>query len=364
MAESVMARQAIVKPEWHYEIGTLLKPFLDLYDRTRDQRYLDYVRANVEAYVQPDGSIRTYRKTEYNIDQVNSGKLVVALFERTREPRYRIAAETLRAQMRTHPRTAEGGFWHKQIYPEQMWLDGLYMGAAFLAQYARAFDEPALFDDVARQSLLMAARTRDPKTGLHYHAYDATRRMYWADSLTGHSPHFWGRAMGWYLMALVDQLDYLPRNHPDRAAVVRVFRRAAEAVAKVQDPPSGLWYQVLDQGNRARNYLEASASSMFVYALMKGARMGYLDASYRDVARRGYRGLLDRLVTVDENGLVNLNQICLVAGLGGAQRRDGSYRYYVSEPAGANDPKGVGPFIMASLEIERAAAPLRPRARR
>jgi unsaturated rhamnogalacturonyl hydrolase len=239
-----------------------------------------------------------------------------------------------------------------------MWLDGLYMGQPFYAQYARTFGEPAAFDDVARQFLLVARHTRDPRTGLMYHAWDAARAQPWADSLAGTSPNFWGRAMGWYAVAVVETLDHFPADHPDREAIVKTLRDAAEALARVQDPLTGLWWDVLDEPNRAGNYLEASASSMFAYALAKGARLGYLDAGYRRLAERAFDGLLTNLVRENPDGTVSLVNVVQVSGLGGNARRDGSARdgtfgYYVSEPVVSDDYKGLGPFVLAALELGR-----------
>jgi unsaturated rhamnogalacturonyl hydrolase len=264
----------------------------------------------------------------------------------------------LREQLRKQPRNAEGGFWHKKIYPQQMWLDGLYMGEPFYAQYARTFNEPAAFDDVANQFLLAARHTRDPGTGLMYHAWDAARAQPWADTATGLSPNFWGRAMGWYVVGLVETLDYFPANHPQRPAMIQALRAAAEAIARVQDPVTGLWWDVMDQPNRAGNYLEASASSMFAYALARAARLGYVDARYRTVAERGFGGLLSNLVRENPDGTASLINVVQVSGLGGSRRSDGSYRdgsyaYYVSEPVVTDDYKGVGPFILAALELGR-----------
>jgi unsaturated rhamnogalacturonyl hydrolase len=351
MAESVMRRHPVVHEKWDYTAGLVLLAIDRVGGQTKDPKYAAYVRGNVDRFVQPDGTIRTYVTDEYNLDQINEGRLLFPLYERTRDERYRKAAQLLRRQLQAQPRTSEGGFWHKQIYPSQMWLDGLYMAEPFYAQYAHTFGEPAAFDDVTRQFLLAARHTRDAKTGLLYHAWDETRSQPWADRNSGVSPNFWGRAVGWYAMAAVDVLDWLPRDHRDRAALIRTLADLADAVAKVQDPVTGLWYQVLDQPGRAKNYLEASASSMFVYALAKGARLGYLDARYRDVAQRGFRGLVANLIEVDAAGLVTLNGVCQVAGLGGKQQRDGSYEYYVSEPVVANDFKGVGAFILAALEL-------------
>lgn len=350
-AESVMTRSPVLYNRWHYELGVMLKAFEMLYERTGDERYWNYLKENMDPFIGPDGSIATYDMTDFNLDQINAGKVLFSLFQTTGEDRFRSAIDTLRTQLRLHPRTSEGGFWHKQIYPYQLWLDGVYMAGPFLVEYGVTFDDPGAIDEVVHEILLVARYMRDPATGLFYHGWDEKREQVWADSVTGLSSHFWGRGMGWYAMALVDVLEILPQSHPDRGQIIRILQNLAEAAANVQDPVTGTWYQVLDKPTYEGNYLEASGSSMFVYALAKGARLGYLDARYRDVARRGFNGILEEFVTI-EDGLVNLNQICSVAGLGGKNQRDGSFAYYISEPVSSNDPKGVGPFIMASLELE------------
>jgi unsaturated rhamnogalacturonyl hydrolase len=352
MANTMMQRNPLLSRRWHYEPGVALLALKQVWLKTGKQEVFDYVKRNIDEFVRPDGSIRTYRPEEYNLDQINEGKLLFFLHETTGDERYMKAAFLLREQLRTHPRTSEGGFWHKQIYPHQMWLDGIYMASPFYAEFARRFGEPEGLDDVARQITLIEAHTRDAKTGLLYHAWDASRSQRWADPTTGCSPNFWGRAMGWVAMALPDVLDHIPEDHPQRGRLITIFRRTADAFARIQDPASGVWYQVLDQGDRQGNYLESSASCMFVYAIAKGVRYGYLGKEYLAVARKGYEGILAEFVTVDEQGLANLGGICAVAGLGGTPYRDGSYEYYVSEKAIANEYKGVGPFIMASVELE------------
>jgi len=353
VSDAVMQRNPQVFRRWDYVGGLMLLAIHEVYRRTGDERYFEYVKDNTDRWVQPDGSIETYRMEEFNIDHVNHGKVLFPLYERTGEERYRRAIELLREQMRRHPRTSEGGFWHKQIYPYQLWLDGVYMAAPFLAQYAVEFGEPELLDEVAHQVLLIARRTRDPRTGLFYHAWDETRSMGWADPQTGLSENFWGRAMGWYAMAIVDVLDFLPENHPDRPEIIRIFRDMSEALTRVQDPVTGMWYQVLDKPNREPNYLETSASSMIAYAFAKGARMGYLPEEYRQIAQRAYQGIVDEHVRTDDDGMLSIHGIVSVAGLGGPRERDGSFEYYMSEPVVKNDFKGVGPFVMASLELSR-----------
>ena len=356
MASSVMQRSPLLSRRWHYEPGVALLALKQVWLKTGEQATYDYIKRNIDELIGPDGSIRTYRLEEYNLDQINEGKLLFFLHETTGDERYRKAAFLLREQLRTHPRTEEGGFWHKQIYPYQMWLDGIYMASPFYAEFASRFDEPEGFDDVAHQIIAIEEHTRDPETGLLYHAWDESRSQQWADPLTGCSPHFWGRALGWYAMAIVDVLDYLPEDHARRAQIISIFQATMNAVARVQDSISGVWYQVLDQGDRPGNYLESSASCMFVYAIAKGVRNGYLGEEHVPVARKGYGGILAQFVTEDERGLVNLDGICAVAGLGGKPYRDGSFEYYIGEPVIANEYKGVGPFIMASIEMEEVAA--------
>jgi unsaturated rhamnogalacturonyl hydrolase len=277
-------------------------------------------------------------------------------YERTDAECYRQAIELLRGQLRTHPRNQANGFWHKQIYPYQMWLDGIYMAGPFLAEYAFRFNEPETFNDVIHQILLIEEHTRDPKTGLLYHAWDESKQQRWCDPETGLSNYFWGRAVGWFVMALVDVLDYLPRDHAGRSDLIAALDRSAVAIVKVQDEATGLWYQILDLPKRHGNYLEASASAMFVYAFTKAVSKGYLAQDYLLSARRGYHGLLQNLIKVDARGYLTLDNVCGTAGLGGEPYRDGSFEYYVAEKIIPNDPKGVGPFILAALEMERAGA--------
>ncbi len=354
MANAMIRRHPPEQTRWHYEHGLLLMAIRRVGQASGDPSYGRFVRAAIDPFVGPDGTIRTYRIEEYNLDQINPGKLLFDLYRETGDARYRRALALLREQLRGHPRTNSGGLWHKQIYPFQMWLDGIYMASPFYAEYGRTFGEPEAFDDVAHQIELIEARTRDPRTGLLYHAWDESRLQRWADPETGCSPHFWGRAVGWYAMALVDTLDLFPADHPRRPAIQAILGRLAEAVVRVQDPASGLWFQVLDQGERPGNYLEASAACMLVYGLARGVRQGYLPARFAAPTRAAYAGILRELIGVDAQGQVSLERVCAVAGLGGSPYRDGSFDYYVGEAVCANDYKGVGPFILASLELEQA----------
>jgi unsaturated rhamnogalacturonyl hydrolase len=354
MVESTLQRYTLDDALWHYEHGLQVLAIQKVGEATGEARYLRFVSDWIDHFVQANGRIRTYRVDEFNLDQINAGKLLFGALERTGEARYRKALDTLRKQLRTQPRTNSNGFWHKKIYPYQMWLDGIYMAGPFLAEYARRFDEPTTFDEVAHQIFLIEAHTRDEKTGLLFHAWDESKAQRWADLATGRSPHFWGRAIGWYVMAIVDVLDHFPREQAQRPNLIAILNRTAAALVKVQDETSGLWNQILDLPDRAGNYLEASASAMFVYAFAKGVREGYLAQDYLIPARRGYHGLLQNMIKVDSQGLLTLEGTCGGAGLGGEPYRDGSFEYYVSEKIIPNDPKGVGSFILAALEMENA----------
>ena len=354
MVESTLRRYTLNDALWHYEHGLQVMAIQKAGEVTGQSRYLRFVSNWIDRFVRPDGGISTYRVDEYNLDQINPGKLLFGALERAVDKRYREALDLLLEQLRTQPRNKSNGFWHKKIYPHQMWLDGIYMAGPFLAEYAHRFDEPLLFDEVIHQIKLIDKHTRDEQTGLLYHAWDESKEQRWADPITGLSPHFWGRAIGWFVMAIVDVLDHLPQDQAHRQDLIVILRRTAEALVKVQDEATGLWYQILDLPARTGNYLEASASAMFVYAFAKGAHNGYLPQDYLSAARRGYHGLLQNLIKVDSQGLLTLEGVCSVAGLGGEPYRDGSFEYYVNEEITTNDPKGVGPFILAALEMEGA----------
>jgi unsaturated rhamnogalacturonyl hydrolase len=339
-------------PSWNYTQGLIAQSMLQVWQATQNQTYFNYAKLYADLMIDSVGAIPEYKLEDYNIDRVNSGKFLFTLYEKTKDERYKNAIIFMRGQLTTHPRTSEGGFWHKLRYPHQMWLDGLYMGAPFYAQYAVVFNEPAIFDDVVNQFVTVHKHTYNPEVGLNYHGWDESKEQKWANQETGCSPNFWGRAEGWYAMALVDVLDFIPQEHPSRAQLISILNQVAAGIKKHQDEKTGLWYQVLDQCGREGNYLEATASSMFTYALLKAVRYGYIDPSYKQVAVKGYEGILENLVKENEDGTISLTRCCAVAGLGGNPYRDGTYEYYVKEPVRDNDPKGVGPFVMASLEYE------------
>ena len=351
--DGIMQVEGKTDTAWTYEQGLMLEAFRQMGRFTGEQRYDAFIRKNLRHYVGEDGSIRSYRLEDYNLDMIAGGRALLHLLEMTKQDKYRIAADLLRSQLKSQPRTHEGGFWHKKIYPYQMWLDGLFMAQPFAAWYISLSESPEAFDDIANQFVWVARHTYDEASGLFYHAWDESRTQRWADPATGRSPNFWGRAIGWYAMGLADVLDYFPRNHPRRPELVGILKRLAEGIIRYQDPASGLWYQVVDQAARPGNYREASASAMLVYSFAKGVNQGYLDSSYLSHAEKGFRGILDSLVTVDEVGLVTLRETCRGAGLGGQPYRDGSFEYYVSEPRRLNDMKGYGAFLRAAIELER-----------
>jgi unsaturated rhamnogalacturonyl hydrolase len=339
-------------PKWDYVHGLVLHSFGELYKKNPDPRYAAYAKGYTDILIQNDGSIKTYELEKYNIDMIVAGRLLFNLYETTKENRYLIAMQTLKKQLEEQPRTNSGGFWHKKIYPNQMWLDGLYMGEPFYTQYTVTFENGKNLDDIAKQFEQIQLHATDPKTGLLYHGWDESKEMPWANKTTGNSPNFWSRALGWYAMALVDVLDYFPKDHPKQKKLVGYLNNVAASLAKYQDK-SGLWYQVTDKGGKEGNYLESSGSSMFAYAFAKGANKGYLPANYKKLANKAFDGLTKQLIKVDADGTITLTQACAVAGLGGNPYRDGSYEYYVNERKKDNDPKATGPFILAALELNR-----------
>jgi unsaturated rhamnogalacturonyl hydrolase len=357
MAESVMQRHPNRYGSWDYVTGTVLRGFEELWEDTGDERYYNYIKNTVDYVVNENGTIDGYNVYSYNIDEINEGRMVLFMYKNTGLDKYKTAAELLRSQLENHPRTSEGGFWHKQVYPHQMWLDGLYMGSPFYAEYGLILDEPEAFDDVSLQLRLMEKHGRDSITGLLYHGWDESREQAWSDPITGQSPNFWGRGIGWYAMALVDVLDFLPYDHADRDSIIGIVNRLAEAMFDFQDD-SGLWWQVVDKGDSTDNYLESSVSTMMVYSMTKAVRMGYIDEAYLSNILKAYEGILTQFITFNPDSTINLIQTCRTAGLGGSPYRDGSYDYYVNQTSiSTNDGKAVGPFITASIEIERISKP-------
>lgn len=338
--------------KWNYCHGLVLQSIMDVHDRYGDEKFYNYALAYADTMVQNDGSILTYKVQDYTFDRLNSGKILFRIYEREKEEKYKKAMDMLRTQFDGHPRNDDGSYWHKKTYPNQVWLDGVYMSLPYYAEYAFRNNDVAVYQDIVSQFSKVAKHTYDVKNDVYRHACDVSKKQKWADPITGQSQHCWGRAMGWFAMACVDVLDYMPKHEPGRGEIVAILNKLARQMKNRQDSRTGVWYQVIDRSGDKGNYLEATCSTMFVYTLLKAIRKGYIDPSYMDVAEKGYRGILREFIIVDDNGVVSIEKCCAVAGLGGKNNRSGDYQYYLNEPIRANDPKAVGPFILASLEWE------------
>ncbi len=340
--------------KWNYIDGCMITGILELYEITGEARFLDFADRFLSGFVEEDGHIRTYDPEEYSLDNVNPGKNLFPLYDLTGKEKYRKATERVRSQLSTMPRTPEGNFWHKLIYPNQVWLDGIYMALPFYMEYEKRFDAQKDCPDICRQIANVETRMRDPKTGLYYHGYDASRKMYWADPDSGCSPNFWLRAEGWFILGLVDVLEImtdLPMQ-AESAHLQHMLLDLAKALSKYQDP-SGLWYQLIALPELEGNYLETSGTALISAALLKAVRLGFLPESFRAVGEKAFYGIVDHRLTKNADGTPCVTGICLVAGLGGEQHRDGSVAYYLSEPVVQNDAKGVGPLLLAYTEMLR-----------
>jgi unsaturated rhamnogalacturonyl hydrolase len=314
-----------------------------------------YIKAAVDKYVMDDGSIKSFHADAHSLDEIEMGRSVLLVYRVTQQEKYYKAAKYITEQLALQPRTASGGYWHKQIYPNQMWLDGAYMAEPFRAEYAVTFQQPEDFNDIAKQLLLMDQHMRVAKTGLLRHGWDESKQMKWADTKTGLSPEAWGRAMGWYAMAMVDVLDWFPVDHPQRPELIRALNRTAKAAVAYQDKKTGLWWQVLDKGSEKGNFTESSASAMFVYALAKGVRMRYLPQTDEAAARRGWKGLEETFIKTGADGATSLEGTVKVGGLGGSPYRSGTFDYYIGEKTRTNDAKGVGAVLLAGSEMAQSA---------
>lgn len=364
MAESEMIRIPVPtnldsnkgRLKWNYTHGLELLAFMDLYEASGDERFWNYTARYADTIISPQAEIYTYKKTNYNIDHICPGRILFRMYDKTGEAKYKMALDTLFSQLQTHPRTSDGGFWHKKVYPYQMWLDGLYMGqpfyAEYISRYVDASKKQALYEDVVHQFVTVGKHTYDSATGLYRHGWDETRSMFWADKETGQSAHSWGRGLGWYVMGLVDALDYIPQQE-QRQVLIDILKDIYEVLPKYADPQSGMWYQVLEYPEREDNYQESTASVMFVYGLLKGVKTGIFDDSYRETALEWYEKFVDRFVKENPDGTISITDCCAGAGLGGSQNRSGKYDYYIYETIIIeNDCKAVGPFIQASLIYE------------
>ena len=340
---------------WNYIDGCMLTALMEMGRITGQERYLEFVERCIDHFVGEDGAIRTFNPEACNLDDINEGRVLFALYERAGKQQYRLAAEKLAKQLEGHPRTAEGNFWHKAIYPHQVWLDGIYMAQPFRALYARSFGGGD-YSDIVKQIATVHDRMRDPQKGLYYHGYDASRKAFWADQESGCSKNFWLRSLGWFAVALADLLDILPEGQ-DRDKLAAIFSDLMASMDRYADAQTGLYWQVPDQGDREGNYLETSGSAMMAYAMLKGARLGFLPKEYAAKGKKTFDGIAEKYLTFTDEG-IGLGGICLVAGLGPEtnRRRDGSYEYYISEPVVENDAKGVAPFVLAYTEIKQLGA--------
>jgi unsaturated rhamnogalacturonyl hydrolase len=341
------------KLKWNYCQGVIGKSFLDLYDRYQLDECRNYVMRYADTMIFENGQIYGYKADEYSLDRLYNGNILFRIYQYKKNEKYRLALDLLRSQLNSQPRNSERGFWHQQIYPNQMWLDDLYMQAPFYAQYSKLTNDSLAFEDIAQQFLLIRKHLYDSKTGLYRHGWDESKQQMWCDSETGQSPVIWSQGVGWYAMALVDALEYFPTDHPRRHDLIAILHDLATAIKNVQEPLTGLWYQLPDQPKHDGNYFEATGSCMFVYALLKGVRLGYLDQAFFVDAKKGYNGIISQFIKTNHDGTISIIDGCIGAGLGGKPYRDGSYNYYISEPKRENDPKAVGVFIMASLEFEK-----------
>ncbi|OJV90804.1 MAG: glycosyl hydrolase family 88 [Bacteroidia bacterium 44-10] len=361
MADSEMQRNPeswmidfVKTPKWNYTQGLELQAILQVWEKTGEEKYFHYADNYADTMINDDGTIKTYNLEQYTIDHINPGKILFPVYKETRNPKYLKAIQLLRSQMETHPRISNGGFWHKKIYPHQVWLDGLYMACPFLAEYGQTFDEPTLFDEVALQLTTAWEDLIDEESGLLYHGWDESREQRWSDPVTGKSPHFWSRSIGWYMMALVDVLDFMPENHPRRNDIIDKLNKISVTIDQYHDPESSMWYQVTDLPNRKGNYLESSGSIMFIYTWVKGAQKGYLPQEFAEKGANAYEQFLRQFIRENGDGTISVTNVCSVAGLGGEKvYRDGSFEYYISEPIRDDDPKAVGPFIMTSILLDK-----------
>jgi len=339
-------------PKWDYKIGMILTAYEKLYHQTKNQKYFDYIKGYADTFVNETGAIKNFDPTNHSLDNINAGKILFGVYDKTKEEKYLTALKTLRKNFDDYPRTPSGGFWHKKIYPNQMWLDGLYMGEPFYARYNSAFEGGEKLNDVALQFELLHDHAFDKKTNLYFHAWDESKQMPWANKITGTAPNIWLRALGWYGMALVDVLDYFPKDHPKQKELVHYLNELATAVTKYQDK-SGLWYQVPNLQTQKGNYLEASGSSMLVYFLAKGVNKGYLPSKFQIVANNGFNGLISKLIKVDKDGKIHITEVCASAGLGGNPYRDGSFEYYINEKITVDNSHGLGAFLLAAIELDK-----------
>lgn len=341
------------EPSWNYIDGCMMTAFLNLYEQTKDKKYLDFVDGFISYFVKENGEIKTFNINDYNLDNINEGRALFQLYDYTGKEKYRKALDFIYIQIKSQPRTKEGNFWHKKIYPNQIWLDGLYMSMPFYLEYEKRFNNKVNYSDILNQILNVSRLLRDQSTGLYYHAYDSSRECFWSDSETGLSKNFWLRATGWYVMALVDILEILDETDQELISEISViFKDLIDSILMYRDK-SGMWFQVVDKPNVGGNYLETSGSAIISYAILKAVDLGFLAKDYRAYGVMAFNGISEKYLQ-NENGKMKLGGICLVAGLGGKNRRDGSFEYYMSEPVVENEAKGIAPFLLAYIYLNKS----------
>ena len=340
------------KPAWNYIDGCMISSLIELYKTTKEQKYIDFVLNFVDYYVSNDGSILGYDPTKFSTDDVCESRILFDLYDLTKNEKYNKAIELTYSQVKNHPRTKEGNFWHKKIYPNQVWLDGLYMMQPFYTKYMTRFGNKD-YSDIVSQFKNVRKLMFDEDKKLYYHGYDSSRSMFWANKETGVSKNFWLRSIGWFTVGLIDVYDYMDETSSFKEEIKKLFIETIEGILMYQDNESKMFFQLPDKKDVKGNYLETSGSAMIAYALLKGSRLGVLPSLYSKKGKEIFDGICTKYLSFNDDGKLNLGGICLVAGLGPENnlRRDGSVEYYLSEPIVENDAKGVGPFIMAFTEL-------------
>lgn len=343
------------KPHWNYIDGCMMTSLLELYSFTKNEKYFNFVKNYVDHFVKEDGTIETYNRAKHTLDDICESRVLFDLYKLTGEEKYKKAIEYTYEHIKDQPRTYEGSFWHKDIYPNQVWLDGLFMANVFYMRYETEMNGCKNYSDIKKQFSLVREHMFNPEKHLYYHGYDASKSAFWADKETGLSKNFWLRANGWFIIALVDILGYMNEGvYEDYDFYKKLLKEAVDGLLIYQDKESKMFYQVVDQGNREGNYLETSGSSMIAFAILKGVRLHVLPDKYEQIGLDIFNGVCNKYVS-EKNGDLNVGGICLVAGLGPEDntRRDGTYEYYISEPVVENDAKGIGPLILAYTEVKK-----------
>lgn len=351
LADATIKRFPDLSDQWDHEYGVILKGMEDVWKLTKDDKYFNYIKDSIDPNISEDGEIKGYDLESYELDNINTGRVLFSLYDETGDPKYKKAAYVLRSQLDTHPRTSFGNFLHKKQFENIIFIDSIYMGITFYAQFGKVFNDTEALEDGVNQIINAAEFNQNKETGLLVQGYNETRSEFWADPQTGLSKSYWGRGLGWYSVGLIEVLEYLPEHHPKKDRVIEIFRNLMQGVIHVQDS-SGVWWQVVDKGEEKGNYLEASASAMFTYSLAKGIRLGYLDLDYKENARKAYNGLIEQFIEEDSDGEIHLIGTCKSGGLGVKDYRDGSFESYVREEIGIDDHKGIGTFLMAGVQID------------